>query len=712
MRQVVQSYRTGELEVIEVPPPQFRDGMVLIKTAYSVISAGTEKSKIDTAKRTLVGKALLRPDLVRQVVEKSKRDGLWKTWRTVSHRLNSPVPLGYSSAGIVLATAGDTDGLKPGQFVACGGDRAQHAEIVAVPKNLVVRVPEGVEPRHAAFATIGAIAMQSVRQADVQIGQRIAVVGLGLIGLLVVQILRASGCKVIGIDVDPAKLPIAARIGCEQVVLARDDTLETKVLAFTAGHGVDATIIAAGTRSNRPIEQAGEITRERGKVVVLGAVGLNIPREPYYLKEIELRLSRSYGPGRYDRNYEEKGNDYPFAYVRFTEQRNMECFLELVKGGQVDLEPIITHQFSIEEADQAYSLVQGNQREQYLGILLEYHRHETEIPSRIQVRASPLTDRIKLGVIGAGNYAIAHLLPHLQAHPAILLASICNASGLTARDVATKFGFQAADSRVDKIITESDAILIATRHSDHARYALQALRQKKPIFVEKPLVLRQEELEEFTSLQAQDNQGTIMVGFNRRFSPALEMVKHHFRSTELPKQILIRVNAGAIPPDHWIHDPVVGGGRLIGEACHFVDLIVALTGAAIRTVSATAIPKANSSPALWDDFCISLGLSDGSVGTIVYASDGDSGLAKERIEVFSGGKAAIIHDFEGVELWANGKRYRKWRRQDKGQKRQIQAWINGLREGRSPIPVTDIINVHQACFAAIKSIRDCEVVRI
>ncbi|MDL1974765.1 MAG: bi-domain-containing oxidoreductase [Deltaproteobacteria bacterium] len=731
MRQIIQNYNTGGLKVEDVPAPQLVKGRILVQTSYSLISAGTEKTKIDTAKKSLLGKAKSRPDLVKKVIDKAKKEGLWKTWQTVNQRLNEPISLGYSCSGEVLDVAGDVNGLRRGDLVACGGGAANHSEIISVPKNLVVRVPTGVGLDHAAFATMGAIAMQGVRQADVRLGERVAVIGLGLIGLLVTQILKASGCQVIGIDLDPEKVALGKKLGCHEAILATEESMEERILVFTDGYGVDSTILTAGTRSNRPIEQAGELTREKGRVVVLGAVGMDIPREPYYLKEIDLRLSRSYGPGRYDMTYEEKGHDYPFAYVRFTEQRNMHSFLELVKDRQVDLDPIITHRFQFDEAPQAYNLIHGTTKENYIGILLEYNREENEIPTKIEVNPESISGNIVIGVIGAGHYVTAHQLPHIKSHPNVSLGTICTATGMTALDVAEKFGFKSADSDVDQIISESDAILIGTRHNDHARYGMRALEKGKPVFVEKPLCITVEELgqivELLNSYKQKDNsngnttqpldgltsQPVLMVGFNRRFSPAIEMVKEHFQSAHGPKQILIRVNAGPIPVDHWIQDLDVGGGRLVGEACHFVDLVVAITGTRVETVSATAIPRANRPPALWDDFSITLGMSDGSVGTIVYTAIGDTGLAKEYVEVFSGGKIGIIHDFRRVECWSNGKKKQnKMPNLDKGQKQQMNAWIKGLQKGESPIPFQEIINVHQACFAAVASITNREMVKI
>jgi len=709
MKTVMQSYKTGELKVIETPPPQLKDGYVLIRNQHSLISAGTEKTKIDTAEKSLIGKAKARPDLVRQVIQKAKREGLWKTWQSVAERLETPLTMGYSSAGTVLETMGDVGSIQKGDRVACAGN---HADIVCVPKNLVVSIPENVGTQFAAFATVGAIAMQGVRQADVRVGERVVVIGLGLIGLITVQILKSAGCKVFGLDIDPFKVRLAGELGCDATALGTDDDLEARILLFTEGYGADSTIITAGTTANTPIEQAGEFTREKGRVVVVGAAKMDVPREPFYMKELEIRMSRSYGPGRYDKSFEDDGKDYPYSYVRFTETRNMSSFLELVAAGKVQLGPMITHQFPIENAREAYDLMRGESKESYLGILLEYDKSISTFASRVNVGcAKPITSaKIRLGVIGAGKYATTNLLPYLREHSSIVLGSICTASGLTAVRVAEKFGFQHADADVDAVFAESDAVLVATRHNNHAALALKAFESCKPIFVEKPLAINQVQLDRVVAAANGDH--SLMVGFNRRFAPAVQAVMNHLSSSG-PRQVLIRVNAGAIPMDHWIQDPDVGGGRLIGEGCHFVDLAVYLTGARVKTVQAIAIPQMGRSAALLDNFSLNLGFANGSVATVVYTSAGDSGLSKEHVEVFAGGKVGIIHDFLTAELWAGGKQKRaRWARQDKGQKIQIEAWVKGLQNGVSPIPLDEILNVHQACLAAIDSFKSGEAVEI
>jgi polar amino acid transport system substrate-binding protein len=707
VKSVTQIYKTGELMVTNSPSPQIRPGCVLVRNAHSLISPGTEKTKVDTARKSLLGKAIARPDLVKKLIAKAKTEGLWRAWQIASDRLDQPTPLGYSCAGQVLDLAGEVDGIQRGDWVACGGDSANHAEIVCVPKNLVVPIPKGVGTDAAAFATLGAIAMQGVRQAELRLGENVAVIGLGLLGLLTVQLLKASGCKVLGIDVDPQKLSLGKELGCDLTMRACDDALEEQVLLFTSGYGVDATIITAGTSSNRPVEQAGEITREKGRVVVVGAVGLTVPREPYYHKEIDLRISRSYGPGRYDRRYEEEGHDYPYGYVRFTERRNMACFLDLLQTGQVQLAKIITHRFALEDTPQAYDLIRGEKKEPYLGILLEYN-HTQEIPQRIEYTPRvPTGKKITVGVLGAGKYAVNYLLPAICKHKDLLPGVVCTRSGITAQHVAQKFGFQAADSGIDAVIAQSDAVLVATRHHDHAEYVERVLFQGKAVFVEKPLVINEKQLEHFVSSVDKSTNRSIMVGFNRRFAPATALAKDFLSAVTGPKQILLRVNAGSIPKDHWIHDPNIGGGRLIGEACHFVDLAVTLAGASIVTVSATAIPKREVLPELWDNFSVSLGMADGSVATVVYTSIGNPALPKERIEIHAGEQSVVIEDFKRIEFWAKGKTTQKsWWNQDKGQTQQINAWVEGLKKGSSPIAYEEIINVHRACLGAIRSMRD------
>ena len=507
---------------------------------------------------------------------------------------------------------------------------------------------------------------------------------------------------------------MAKTFHCDELALANDDSLIEQILLFTDGYGVDTTIITAATPSNMPIEQAAEITRERGRVVVVGLTKMDIPREPFYMKELDLRLSRSYGPGRYDRTYEEEGHDYPLSYVRFTERRNMSSFLELVHGGKIHVEPLISHRFPIEEATVAYDMLNQGSQDGTLGIVLEYAVDSPSADAPIEVPTQPAhAENVVVGVVGAGNYATSNLLPHLRDSGDIVLGTVATASGMTARKTAETFGFRRASDDVEALMTESDAVLIATRHDDHARQVIQALKLGKAVFVEKPLAITQAELTEVEEATRSLRHASLMVGFNRRFAPSVGLLRDHFSSCTEPLNILIRVNAGAIPEDHWIQDAKVGGGRLIGEGCHFVDLAVALAGAPATTVRTVAIPKPDRPPSLWDDFSITLGLANGSIASVVYTSIGDSGLAKEYVEISGGGRSAILHNYQRVDLWdQRRKTTRRYRSMDKGQRAQMLQWIQDLKRGANPIPIAELFNVHSACFAAIRSVRDDCVVRV
>lgn len=708
MKAIVQSYRTGELSVIESPQPQLSEGCILVRNAWSVISAGTEKTKVDTARKSLIGKAMSRPDLVRQVIDKARRDGIASTWQTVSDRLDTSMPLGYSCAGEVLEVCGDVGGLKPGDRVACAGSSANHAELVAVPKLLAARVPAPVGLDHAAFATLGAIAMQGIRQADVRLGEKVAVIGMGLIGLLTAQMLRAAGCRVFGIDVSAAKLDLAAKTGCDCTALAGAPDLAAALLEFTGGYGVDTTIITAATASNQPIEQAAEITRNKGRVVVVGLTRMDVPREPFYMKELDLRLSRSYGPGRYDPAYEASGHDYPQAYVRFTEGRNIQCFLELLEKKLITIDPIITHRFPLDRASEAYDLIHGTARDFYLGILLQYSRKTEDIPRRVDLSPLPVQqDAMRLGVIGAGKYATTHLLPVLRGRPEIVLGGVLTGSGLSAVSAAAKLKFHSAESDPDQLIRSSDAVLIATRHNEHTPYAIKALEAGKPVFVEKPLSLNTTQLDSLIACATRLERGSVMVGFNRRFAPATAALLAHFQDTPGPRQIVMRINAGRLPKDHWLLDPLVGGGRLLGEGCHFIDLALLLAGSPIIRVSAAGNPHGAAGAERIEDFTLALQFANGSVAGITYTSAGDPRLPKEWIEMHGSGRSAWINDFRETTLMAGGKTRRiKSRGQDKGQSAMLDLWVSSLRAGKAPIAFSDIVNVHQACFAALTALRD------
>ena len=708
MKQVTQTLRTGIIEINEVPVPTLSDKFVLVQNSISVISAGTEKTKIDMGKKNLLQKAKARPDLVKQVIGKIKTEGFKKTLQTVNSRLNSPSSLGYSCAGTVVAVGGMVEGIQPGDRVACGGaDYANHAEFVAVPKNLVVKVPDNVSDEEAAFTTVGAIALQGVRLAEPQLGETFLVVGLGLLGQIAVQLLKANGCNVIGTDLDPALVERAEGYGAVGVL--PDADVGGICNAMTAGKGVDGVLVCAGSSSNSIIEMCGSVTREKGRVVVVGAVRMDIPREDYFKKEISVVISRSYGPGRYDPFYEENGNDYPLAYVRFTEQRNMQTFLSLVSQGKLDVKSLITHRYPVDQAANAYALIAGAKTEPYLGIVLEYHPepYNPTISSRISVAPAVVTgDKIKLSFYGAGNYATASLLPPMQASGQVAFSGLITASGRSAQGVAKQFGFGFCAASFDELLQgDTDAIVVTTRHDTHGSAVRDALRASKHVYVEKPLAMSVAELADIHAAFNASGKAQLMVGFNRRFAPATGKVLEHFNDVKSPLVVNIRINAGHIPADHWTQDPQIGGGRMIGEGCHFIDLASALVRSNMKTVYAVGSSKAEKSTLLNDNLCLTLTFANGSIANITYTADGAKGMPKEHIEVFGGGRSAQIHDFKQVSLFSSdsSNRILKLGVQDKGQKTMIDAWLQALKTGQPCVDYDCLMTTSLATIMAVES---------
>ncbi len=709
MKQVTQTLRTGIVEVNDVPVPALTDKFVLVRNSTSVISAGTEKTKIDMGKKSLLQKAKARPDLVKQVIGKIKTEGLKKTLQTVNSRLDSPSPLGYSCAGVVVAAGGLVEGIQPGDRVACGGaDYANHAEFVAVPKNLVVKIPANVSDEEAAFTTVGSIALQGVRLAEPLLGETFLVVGLGLLGQIAVQLLKANGCNVIGTDLDPSLVSRAEGFGAVGVPPGGD--VASICNALTGGHGVDGVLVCAGTSSSAIIEMCGAVTREKGRVVVVGAVRMDIPREDYFKKEISVVISRSYGPGRYDPFYEENGNDYPLAYVRFTEQRNMETFLSLVSQGKLDIKSLITHRFPVEEAANAYQLIEGAKTEPYLGILLQYNPKpfDANSSSRISVNPAPVTGgKVKLSFYGAGNYATASLLPPMQASGKVAFSGLVTASGRSAQGVAKQFGFGfCAGDYTELLQGDTDAIVVTTRHDTHGVAVRDALKAGKHVYVEKPMAMSVAELAEIHQAYAGCGNAQVMVGFNRRFAPATRQVIEHFAGVKSPLVVNIRINAGFIPSNHWIQDPQVGGGRMIGEGCHFIDLASALVGSNVKTVYAVGSSKAENSALLNDNLCLALTFENGSVASITYTADGSKAMAKEYIEVFGGGRSAEIDDFKEITLYSGDSTAKRSKLgvQDKGQKHMIAAWLDGLQSGKPCVEYACLMTTSLATVMAVESL--------
>jgi len=713
MKQVTQKLKSGEIAVNEVPLPSLKDSWVLVRTHVSVISAGTEKSKIDLGNKNLFQKARARPDLVKQVFAKLQKEGFRKTFQTVNSRLESLSPLGYSCAGEVIAVGGLVEGILPGDRVACAGaGYANHAEINAIPKNLVCKIPHDVSTEEAAFATMSSISLQGVRLSDPKIGESVLVLGLGLIGQITSQILLANGCRVFGSDVDNTMLELARGFGVDST---HTSDIVSHINSETNGRGVDTVLICAGTSSNQPIELSGEVTREKGKVVVVGAVRMDIPRESFFKKEIEVVISRSYGPGRYDPVYEENGSDYPYAYVRFTEQRNMETVLQLMASGKLDVATLVSHRFDIDDAASAYKLLEDNNETPYLGILLNFPRTAAE-PSATQTsiatKANPLPhSKICLSMAGAGNYATASLLPVIKAHKDCTLISILTASGRSAADIADRFGFNSSTPDFDDLLTDAtNSVMICSRHDSHARYVVDALAANKHVYVEKPLAMNIEQLQDIARSLSCNSDSTLMVGFNRRFSPLVEQSLKFLPDSKQGRVINIRVNAGEIPDNHWIHDPTVGGGRLIGEGCHFIDLASALAQSPITQVHAITLGSSGKSAITNDDIVVSLSFANGSIASITYTSQGSSSLAKESIEVFSNGYCAIINDFKEMHLHkpsqSRGKQTQKIKLavQDKGQKLMLNTWLSSIMRGEATMARHTLLNVSLATILAAESI--------
>ncbi|MGO8820643.1 MAG: bi-domain-containing oxidoreductase [Desulfomonilaceae bacterium] len=709
MRQIIQNIRNGKLSVATIPEPMVQPGHVLIANAASVISAGTEKMTMDLARKSLLGKARERPDQVRRVVEKVKNEGFFQTLGQVREKLDEPMTMGYSSAGVVLACGAGVQMFKPGDRVASNGP---HAGVVSIPKHLCARVPDSVPFEQASFAVLGAIAMQGVRLSKVSLGETALVIGLGLIGQITVGLLKAAGVRVIGTDLDTHKCELAAeKMGADD---ARPGLTAGDVLELTRGLGADAVLIAASTKSKGPIELAANAVRQKGRVVLVGVVGLELDRRPFYFKEAELVVSCSYGPGRYDPSYEDRGHDYPPAYARWTEQRNIQAVLDLVGSGRLDVSPLISHRFPIEQAEKAYELVESD-KERYLGVLLTYPDSEQErrLDRKVELKASAQTpsDKIAYGFIGVGNFARLVLAPAVAKIPQFYPKLICSAGGLSATNTGAKLGFEAAVTDEDMIFRDPDVkvVFVLTRHDQHARQVTKAIRAGKSVFVEKPLSLNLEDIAGIeAALTEVDPLPILMVGFNRRFSPAAQQVKKFFGAINSSKTVSVRFNAGEIPAEHWTQDLEVGGGRIIGEACHGIDLATYLIGSPPVRVFSESV-GGQSAGDITDDQCfITLRHADGSISSIAYLAGGDKAFPKERVEMLGGGAVAVIDDFREVILCRNGKMQRhKYRGQDKGHAAEVEAFSRATTNaGDWPISWDDIRTVSIASILAMRSIRE------
>ena len=712
MKQVYQSLRTGEIGVSEVPVPGLKPGYVLVQVATSLISPGTERMAVGFGRKNLLDKARDRPDLVRQVLNRARKQGVLTTIEKVRNRLDQPAAVGYACAGTVIGVGEDVATVQVGDSVACGGaGDAVHAEVVSVPKNLVVKLPNGVDFESAAFTTLGATSIHAVRLSEPQMGESIAVIGLGLVGLLTFQLARAAGCAVVGMDPDPERCRLADQLGCEAT--ATDETEFAHAVArTTSGRGADGVIICAATPSDGPVELAGQVARQRAIVVALGLVGTRIPRRTYYDKELTFRVSRSYGPGRYDREYEEKGHDYPIGFVRWTENRNMQAFVQLLADDKIDVARLTTHRFPVEEAQAAYELVTGKSRAVALGILLTYS--PSSLSRRIELvsgarRAPASRPRpVAAGLLGGGQFATTTLLPAMKRVSGIELVGVCNSTGLRARHVADKFGFNYCATQEEEIVNdpEVNTVVVATRHHLHARQVVASLAAGKSVFCEKPLALEEDELHSIVEAAGTLTTNMLMVGYNRRFSAMGVDLRAFLSPIQEPLAMHYRVNAGRLPADHWVHDPGQGGDRIRGEVCHFVDFLTFLAGALPVRVEAEALN--DNGLYRQDNLTITMRFASGSLGTITYVANGDESLPKERVEVFGGGAAAVLDDFRRLELIRNGRKkvHRSRLRQDKGFVAEWEAFVDAMKVGSaSPISLQETVSATLTTLRILDSLR-------
>ncbi|WCO01126.1 bi-domain-containing oxidoreductase [Psychroserpens ponticola] len=704
MQQLTQKLGSGDMIIQDVPYPQLGKGMVIVKNHYSIISAGTEGSTVVAARKSLLGKAKERPQQVKQVIDTLKKQGPIQTYRAVMKKLDAYSPLGYSSAGEVIEVGEGVTEFEVGDKVACAGaGYANHAEIITVPINLCVKLNSNTNLKDAAYNTLGAISMQGVRQADLRLGESCVIIGLGLLGQLAALILKASGVTVIGIDVSEAAVKQAIDNNVVDLGLTRNAAgVEEQIQNITNGYGADAVIIAAATSSLDPINFAGAIARKKGKVVVLGAVPTGFERDPFwYRKELELKMACSYGPGRYDLNYEEKGIDYPLPYVRWTEKRNMEAFQNLIATKRIDIDYLTTHEFEFEKAKDAFDLVVSKE-EPFTGIALKYDLEKTISKSKIPTSENNKLGKINISFIGAGSYAQGNLLPNIPETNEVGRVGVLTNTGTTSKRVAEKFKFQfCATQESDVLDDKTNTVFVATRHDSHGPYVLKSLEANKNVFVEKPLCLLESELESIINLQSKTNKA-VMVGFNRRFSPLTTKLKKAVGNN--PMTMIYRINSGAIPGDNWIQDLEIGGGRVLGEVCHFIDYLTYLNGSLPVKISASALPDANQ---LNDTLNILVQFENGSSGVIGYYANGSKSLTKEYVEVFSAGMSATLNDFKELKIYGKGKPKKdKILNQNKGQKEMVSAFVNGLlTNGKAPIPFEDIVAVTKASFGVLESVK-------
>lgn len=699
MDQLVQQLKDGTMELLEVPFPKLGPQQVLVRNHYSLISIGTESKTVKDARAGYIAKARSRQEEVKKVIKAAKTFGIKETYDMVMKKLEAPSALGYSTAGEIIGLGHEVTGLKVGDRVSCGGGSAVHAEVVAVPQKLVAKVGKDTSMEHAAFTTVGAIAMQGVRQADLRIGESCAIIGMGLLGLLTAQILQASGVHVIGIDLDAKKIALAKSLGFKDSYLRHDVDLLDRVKSLSHGHGLDATIITAGTSSTDPVDLAGEMARHKGTVVVVGNVATGFKRKSYYRKELNLVMSCSYGPGRYDTEYEERGLDYPIGHVRWTENRNMLSFLELVDSGRIDLAPLVSKVIDFGEAPSAYDMIMADASD-LTGVLLRYDL-DKEMKRSVAIKepaAGPISQPT-VGWIGAGNFAGNFLLPNVA--DKARLHSVANNRPNSGRSAADRFGFAKVVSEESEIIGDAavDTVFITGRHETHGPLAAAALNAGKTVFVEKPLCLDRAQLADIIEAQQAEN-GRLMVGFNRRFAPMVLSAKKFVGSG--PLSMSYRINAGVLPKDHWVNHAQIGGGRIIGELVHFIDLCGFVCDAALESLSASALDDPSG---LQNTVTVDLRFVDGSIASIAYMSNGSNSLSKERLEIYGKGRAVVIDDFKKMELHSDKTEVSK-AKQDKGHGHEVAAFFEALTQG-SPLPITfeECVRSTEASFMVLDSLK-------
>lgn len=715
MNQILQNLKSGETILESIACPGVKSGHLLIRTTSSLVSVGTEKMLVEFGKANLIDKARQQPDKVRMVLDKVKVDGLLPTLEAVKSKLDQPLPMGYSNVGVVLEVGAGVSGFTVGDRVLSNG---KHAEVVCVPQNLCARIPDAVTDEVASFTVVGAIALQGIRLLQPSLGETVVVTGLGLIGLLAVQLLRAHGCRVLGIDFDSTKCALARQLGAETADLSRGEDPLAAAVSFSRGRGVDGVLISASTKSNDPVHHAALMCRKRGRIVLVGVVGLELSRADFYEKELSFQVSCSYGPGRYDPLYEEGGQDYPVGYVRWTEQRNFEAVLDMMADGRLDATPLISHRFPLERAVEAYELVSSGGA---LGIVLQYPDRTEKLDSELRRRTIRLlpegTNRAAetavIGLIGSGNYATGVLIPAFRKTTA-KLKTVASSMGVSGVHAGRKFGFEETTTDTSSLFSDQEinTLVITTRHDSHARFVCQALEVGKHVYVEKPLCLTRQELEQIEAVHASllashPSPPLVMVGFNRRFAPQVQKMKALLKGMQEPKSFIMTVNAGAIPPEHWTQDKAVGGGRIIGEGCHFIDLLRFLAGAPIVAVQAAKTGGASAVAYLDDRVSFTLSFADGSMGTVHYLANGHKSFPKERLELFCAGRILQLDNFRKLSGfgWPGFTKMNLWR-QDKGQSACTAAFVEAIRTGgASPIPFEEVVEVTKVSFDIVEALQ-------